>query len=297
VASADGMGVVIVVPAFAAGEHGDPEAVAGIVAGFEAAAAPEMGGGVDQPGGVQAEGNAEEDAPEDHLDAAHEAVVDPTPEAKEDRPAGDERDPVVLAHPDVEAVAGEIGNVAGEGLVLACMDLPRTIQPMCAHQGLRFGSVRIAGLVAVLMMNAVDSNPEDRSAFERERGADSEEVFNPLGSLEAAMREQAVIADADAEVDGQDPKDGCDCQTAPTEVEERGDCADVEGGDKAGGDPIDATVVGFAAHATSSPTGVRVAATCLELRLAVIRVWQLRNRLPAGHSVRLGASGGFPWGY
>jgi hypothetical protein len=68
VAGADRVGVVVVVPAFAAGEQGDPPVVAGVVLGLEAALAPEVGGGVDQPGGVQADDDAEEGSPEQHAE-------------------------------------------------------------------------------------------------------------------------------------------------------------------------------------------------------------------------------------
>src|SRR5271169_5810807 len=60
VARADGMGVVVVVPAFASGEESDPPVVAGVVLGFEAALAPEVRGGVDEPCGVKAYGDAKE---------------------------------------------------------------------------------------------------------------------------------------------------------------------------------------------------------------------------------------------
>ena len=42
-ARGDGMGVVVVVPALAAGDEGDPPVVAGVVAGFEAAGCPTCG--------------------------------------------------------------------------------------------------------------------------------------------------------------------------------------------------------------------------------------------------------------
>ena len=54
------MGVVVVVPALAAGEQRDPPTVAGVVVSFKAAAAPHVGCGVDEPGGVQAKGYAEQ---------------------------------------------------------------------------------------------------------------------------------------------------------------------------------------------------------------------------------------------
>src|SRR6266567_8831324 len=55
-ACGDGVGVVIIVPSFAAGEQGYPPVIAGVIAGFEAAATPEVGCGVDQPSGMEAEG-------------------------------------------------------------------------------------------------------------------------------------------------------------------------------------------------------------------------------------------------
>ncbi len=75
VAGADGVGVVVVVPAFAAGEDGDPPVVAGVVLGLEAALAPEVRGGVDEPGCVEADGDAEEGSPEQHADSADETVA------------------------------------------------------------------------------------------------------------------------------------------------------------------------------------------------------------------------------
>jgi hypothetical protein len=75
VTRADGVGVVVVVPALAAGENGDPPVVAGVVLGFETALAPEVSGGVDQPGGVKADGDAEECSPEDHAHSADEVVA------------------------------------------------------------------------------------------------------------------------------------------------------------------------------------------------------------------------------
>jgi len=59
-----GMRVVVVVPAFAEGEQRDDDVVAGIVAGGEAAGAPQVGYRVYRPGGVQAEGEAHAGGPQ-----------------------------------------------------------------------------------------------------------------------------------------------------------------------------------------------------------------------------------------
>lgn len=75
VAGADGVGVVVVVPAFAAGEDGDPPVVAGVVLGFEAALAPEMRGGVYKPCCVKPNCNAQESSPEHHADGTDDTVI------------------------------------------------------------------------------------------------------------------------------------------------------------------------------------------------------------------------------
>ena len=97
-----GMRVVIVVPAFAEGEQRDEEIVGGVVAGRPALRAPEMGGGVHQPGGVQADHGAEEDAPEHHV---------PPAEVEDRGTDHDLGDPVVFAEPEIKLVAAQIGNV------------------------------------------------------------------------------------------------------------------------------------------------------------------------------------------
>jgi len=49
--------------------------------------------------------------------------------------------------------------------------------------------MRIALLIGILMMDAVRGHPENRAAFERERSAKGQGIFDPLGSLEAAVRQ------------------------------------------------------------------------------------------------------------
>src|SRR5580700_11492797 len=99
------MGVVIVVPSFTATEECHPPAVAGMVAGFEAARSPHVSRRVDEPGGMQTEGDAQEDSP-------HEAG--PAADGEQDQADNDHGNPVVFADPDVELIAGKIGSVAGE---------------------------------------------------------------------------------------------------------------------------------------------------------------------------------------
>src|SRR5260370_21809399 len=104
-------------PAFAAGEERDSPVVARVVLGLEAAFAPEVRRGVHEPGGVQADGDAEEGSPENHADCADNVVAGTGEQAAEDelKNAGcDQRNPVVFAEPDVDGVLGEVGGAAAE---------------------------------------------------------------------------------------------------------------------------------------------------------------------------------------
>src|SRR3984957_16131473 len=117
VTGADGVGVVVVVPAFAAGEESDPPVVAGVVLGLEAALAPEVSGGVDEPGGMEADGDAQEGSPENHAEGSDDAVAgagDGCAEGDLCEAGDDERQVVELAEPDVDGIACEVWSVAAE---------------------------------------------------------------------------------------------------------------------------------------------------------------------------------------
>src|SRR3954447_16570771 len=99
--------------------------------------------------------------------------------------------------------------------------------------------MRIAFLVGVLVVDTMRRNPEERTAFERERGAEGKEVLDGLVRLVAAMSQQAVIAHADAEAAGDVPEDCRQSQRLPGEKEECSHSTDVEGHHEGCGDPTD----------------------------------------------------------
>jgi hypothetical protein len=63
------------------------------------------------------------------------------------------------------------------------------------------------------------------------------------------MGQQAVVAHADADVDGEEVHDAEGGEILPREEEERGEGADVEEAHDDGGDPVDASLLVVAAHA------------------------------------------------
>ena len=99
------------------------------------------------------------------------------------------------------------------------------------------------------MMDAMGGDPEDGSALKREGAAHGDEVLDPLGGAVAAVREQAMVGHADADVDGEEVGDDEGGEVLPGEEEERGDGSDVEEAHDDGGDPVDAAFLVLAAHA------------------------------------------------
>src|SRR5208282_360274 len=109
------------------------------------------------------------------------------------------------------------------------------------------GRMRIAFLIGKLMMNAMRRHPEDRSAFESEGRTRGEEVFDPLRSLIAAMREQPVVGHADAQAPRNPPQEHRYKESFPGEEEECGNRPDVKQGHKGCGYPVDFVVGGWLA--------------------------------------------------
>ena len=93
------------------------------------------------------------------------------------------------------------------------------------------------------MVDAVRGHPEDRPAFERERAAEGEEVFDPLVRLVAAVGQQPVIRHADAEASRDNVEHEGDGDGAVVDEEQGGDGADVKRGHRDGGDPVHAPLV------------------------------------------------------
>ena len=233
------MGVMVVVPAFAEGEKGDPPIIAGIVAGLEAAAAPHMRGGVDKPGGVESEDDAYADAPQEER---------PSTPGVEQGGEDDVGDPVIVVKPDIVGGFGEVGGVLPhfEGVVvIACAENdPAGMGP----PGSIAGGVGIAGAIGALMVDAVGSDPGDGSAFERERATESEEVFQKPRHFIGAMGVEAMVSETDAEADGNPIEHEGEGEGAPAKAEQRCESSDVKKRHDASYGPIDGLVGGAAAE-------------------------------------------------
>jgi len=113
---------------------------------------------------------------------------------------------MVFAQPDLHTVVGEIGSVMGKGLSLgierpACDD-PAHVRPPSTL----LRRVRIAGVVAVLMMDAVRRHPCNRTPFQGQSAADCQDVLNGFRHLLAAVHQQAMITHANTAINRENIK-------------------------------------------------------------------------------------------
>src|SRR5271154_2937076 len=107
-------------------------------------------------------GDAEEGSPENHAKCANDGVTrgcESSAESDLNEAGDDQRDPVVFAEPDVDAVLGEIGGVAAEesglGVESAAGENPAGVSP----PGAVVRSVWVTLVVGVLVMDAVGGDP------------------------------------------------------------------------------------------------------------------------------------------
>src|SRR5437763_440871 len=96
------MSMMIVVPAFAEGEQCHPKTVFGSVAGEEALRSPNVGGGVYQPGNMQANHGAQENSPQHKWDAAY---------GQQHQAQHSQRDPMPITEPCMNFVFAQVGDV------------------------------------------------------------------------------------------------------------------------------------------------------------------------------------------
>ena len=224
------MRVVVVVPALAERHQGDEQVVRRVVRGLEPTRPPHVRRRVDQPRRVQSDDGAQEDGPKEDRPAAEDEKRGPEHDLREIVPA---------RNPDVEATFEQVGRVALDGCAVVVLrraaENPTDVRPPSPVAR----AVRVGGSVRVRVVNPVGRDPLDRAAFERERGAEREEIFDPLRRLVAAVRQKSVIAHAYAEAARHPEDDERDDERRPSEREERGQRARVEYDHRDDGLPVD----------------------------------------------------------
>ena len=77
-------------------------------------------------------------------------------------------------------------------------------------------------------MHAVGRYPEERPAFQGERGAQRKKIFHPFVGFVAAVGEQPVISHANTHGTGHKEQYDCRNQCAPTESKQRHNRSEVK---------------------------------------------------------------------
>jgi len=185
---------------------------------------------------------------------AHDRTNEYSPENP--RPAADRvkedaddhgRDDVPIAEPEMEFVLAKIGGI-GEKFGAIAMhgaagDNPAHVRPDTAIAR----RMRVAFLVRVLMMNTMRGYPGNGAAFDGQRAAGGEEVFDQLWRFVAAVREQTMVAHADAEAASDPPHDDGENNCLPGDEENGSEGGRVQGQHEEGDAPIDRLVKGAVA--------------------------------------------------
>lgn len=188
--------VVVVVPALAECEDGDQPVVAALVAGREGLRAERVADRVHGEHGVVVDGHAHDPAPEQPAPAVHQGRHGQPEREPEQRRPFDRHDDRVLHQPPAVPVAP--GRADGE-------------DP--AHVGVQQaveGAVRVARAVGVGVVLEVPRRPVDRAAGQGHRAGGERGRGDPGRGAEAAVREQAVVAERRPQAgdDGEDGEEG-----------------------------------------------------------------------------------------
>src|ERR1700722_13360305 len=110
----------------------------------------------------------------------------------------------------VERIGKKIRSVTRDLFVRRHVDVlavePIDVRPAEAEPDV----MRIAVVVGMGVMLAMNGDPANRIALECERSKDSEKIFKRLAQANAAMRQHAVIAQCHTQDAGEIRKDRCD---------------------------------------------------------------------------------------
>ena len=142
------------------------------------------------------------------------------------------------------AITGEIGGpalgVGGEFRAGVPRENPEHMGP---HAAVPRG-VGVAFLVTECMVFAVVCHPDERGALARDSTQEGKEKPHRSGCLEAAVREQTVIAEANAQAAGHPVERQTDGQPRPGEIEGCGERCQVHTTDPDDGGPVEVGPVG-----------------------------------------------------
>jgi hypothetical protein len=107
----------------------------------------------------------------------------------------------------------------------------------------------IAFLIRILVVNAMRSDPEDRSALKRHCAASCQEILEPAWHSVTTMCQQPVVSHTDAHINRKEVHDRRNDEVLPREEEQGRDRTDMESPHEDASDPVNAAFLIGTAHA------------------------------------------------
>ncbi len=179
--------VVVVVPAFAQGQQGEPDRVPAGVGGPVADPAEDVGQAVDGKGRVPGEHGADEKAPDQGRPAA---------EGQEHHREQHPGHRVPTVEPTQLGVFDEVLDEVFRRLVIAVREDPADVGP---PETVPLRRVEILGLVAVAVVVPVVAGPPERSLLQRRCADEGEDELKDPARLVRTVGEVPVVACGDGE--------------------------------------------------------------------------------------------------
>src|ERR1051325_5460389 len=142
---------------------------------------------------MQREGQPQKDPPEHHS---------PATKSEKSDAQNDQRYIEKAIQPNIEAVLYQIRSITPNGgsivILRSAAKNPADVCPPAAVAR----RVRVALAIRVRMMDAVRRDPLNRSAFDRQRTANNQKVFDQFWDFVTSMRNQSMKSHPDAQAAG-----------------------------------------------------------------------------------------------
>src|SRR5215218_10261334 len=216
-------GMVVVVPSLAEGWEREPGEVPGLIPRRERLAPEHVAEGVDAVGDVVDDEHTHCATPQNAGEAGGDRAADRDPEPERHRQSkGRPDEEGAIDEPD-HRVAKEVRSEATLASPLGVDEEPAQVSVEEASQDARpaaavtdVGAMGVALAIRAGVMLAMVGNPRDDRALDRGRPERCDHPARHRAGGEAAMREEPMEADCDAEPGG-DVGDGEDRKVAPTQ--------------------------------------------------------------------------------
>ena len=229
--------VMIVMPAFAVGQQSHPPEIAAVVGRFIVAITPDVSRGVHEPGCVQDVEQTHKHAVDEQAEAQF-CTADPVADTVEECA----QTQVPVQEGSLQQTHERVFQQIGGEPLMGCLNFLCTVKRNepedVAPPATIAGRMRIAGLVAVQVMFTMIGNPLDWRPLPCQQADQSNQPIHERIGLEAAMREQAMIAQADTDAAGKPAQEHTGEETGPGEAERCCEDAQMNGDDPADIRPV-----------------------------------------------------------